>query len=250
MCFRNKSLILDKYVDALSFKNKRRPYIGPAVYNLNRLFELPIPITVPMTQVAEMEEAHSASSDESVSSSNTTQDEVSEIERVPVIAEVFCGVPDFNESSIADSLTADSSIENNQMNEYDGDSEVGDADDGNGSDGAQGGDYEEVKIEPNTFTISAADQQHLIDYLLGREREDVHNDDGEEDVIFVDTLGNVVEENFPRPMDCAGDGLVKRENDSISGALPFRESVNNMQYKYVFTFFRYPFKRISRLYKL
>lgn len=74
--------------------------------------------------------------------------------------------------------------------------------------------------------MTDADQQHLDDYL-----DDLENQHGEEgaeiDLVFLDILGNVVK-NLPGPMECNGDGLVKHENDKISSALPFRESVCNI----------------------
>lgn len=176
-------LILDNFEDALDWQKNRRPFIAPALYNKKRLFEQPIPIIEPNAHAIEME-----------------AENVPAV-LVPVIAEVFGGISDYED----DSLT-----------EYDQDNLY----------------VDEVKIEPNLFRMNDADQQALDGFLNELEdQQDVeeNEDESDDEFVFADLLGNVVDNlNLPGPIDCNVDGLVKRENDKMSGAIPFRESVYSL----------------------
>lgn len=82
------------------------------------------------------------------------------------------------------------------------------------------GNETNVKQEPSIVVMNEGDEQLFDEYMT--------EDDGDDDTdfVFVDLFGKVVEDkNLPEPLSCNEHGLVKKENDKISGGIPFRETV-------------------------
>lgn len=96
----------------------------------------------------------------------------------------------------------------------------------------------DIKQEAEPFDMNAADKD-MFDVILNEEEvasgsvgdvsmeENDNNDSDATDVIFKTPSGS-----FPLPMPCTLDGLVKQENDIISGNLPFRTWVSLRQIQY------------------
>lgn len=96
----------------------------------------------------------------------------------------------------------------------------------------------EVKIEPNIIRMSVDDERFIDEHLTEDEDESLTEDDGgneeqaekiDEDtdkLIFVNSIGVEVDD-VPLPLNTDADGLIKMEDDAISGDKPFRESVCN-----------------------
>lgn len=83
------------------------------------------------------------------------------------------------------------------------------------------GNETNVKQEPSIVVMNEMDEQLLDEYMTEEDGDD------DTDFVFVDLFGKVVEDkNLPEPLSCNEHGLVKKENDKISGGIPFRETVN------------------------
>lgn len=88
----------------------------------------------------------------------------------------------------------------------------------------------EIKQEPETVELSE-DIEIVVDRMLDRPvaiQDDNNNrnfaDAGDDDEIIFEVPDD---DAFPMPLQCNGDGLIKMENDTLSGELPFTLKVSS-----------------------
>lgn len=259
----------------------RRAFIPSAIYNARRTREQPIPninAPSPTKNLSDGSDASVESENESIENMPSDDNHSFEFVKFPTKVSIASNSSLLNDiasaelSSIAADSRLDESIVTDESNlqattgniyesdgESDGESDVESDREGPDSQavfsptgGLDETNEPSIKVEPIAFRMNISDE-HFLSVLTedeeGQETEENGSTgtgplpnikDDTDRPIFVDDNGVEVK-SVPEPIQCTEDFLVKKENDEISGNLPFRESVCIKYYflfsnKWIFTY--------------
>lgn len=190
---------IENYDEAVQYLNRQRNMVPP-VYNLSRLFELPVPNPdeIAQEQIDEQTDGQIDANNHSV-----VEEEIGNNREMEA-----------NENN-GDIERERDEIEN-QESENNGDIEPV-ADEIENENSGMAPQFEFVKVEHESiYAISDARNDEVYDLL--DEAEIVELSDGDEMIIG--------EKGLPKPKRSTVDGCIKRENDAVSGNKPFYETVS------------------------
>lgn len=242
MCF------LDSYEDAAQFTNQQRN-VEPAVYNYNRLNELPIPsIRKNRQAIASTIRIPSDSSNSSIPNAETdgtndsirTQNDDSINENTDAINNSSVSNDEMNGTSSINIQNVENgnSINNNAINPIETiDSHSNEEDVCDAEISIQ--NIEEVSndVEVDPLLITATDikaENELMNMLNihADNNEEINNilDEPEKDIYDDDLIFFVGPTGYPNPVNYSTKFLIKRENDEITGNILYNISVSIYYY--------------------
>lgn len=202
-----------KYVDAVAHKNRLRS-MEPGLYNVNRLFEAPLPDLNQKTVDPNSEDENSNDNIQTNLSNNEEEQPNDQDDSVASFDELFV-------SSSSDNVPNNESTNTNEMSE----SHHAVASSSNPVP-CDTSVRDENEIKPELHLLQRADLAE-INAFLNSDGEDSAQEDVAEAIEGNDSDSSdgiefvVLSDNFPQPVQYSCDGLLKQEDDPVSGNVAY-----------------------------